>query len=285
VTNSRALNVTDHSRDAAGLRYVYPVISRRSGGVSVGINLNPNNACNWRCIYCQVPDLHRGAAPAIDLPMLERELREFLHELLHGRFMEERVPAEARRISDIAISGNGEPTSARTFDTIVDLVSAVIKDVGLVGTVKPVLITNGSLVDQPPVKRGLQALAMAGGEVWFKLDRATRSGLRLINGASISPARVAANLESCARSCPTWLQTCVFSIDGQPPNENERKAWYALVGSVLARGVKLRGVLIYSLARPSLQPEAPRLSRVADAWIADFEDGIRSLGLTARRFD
>jgi len=42
----RTLTVTDHSRESAGLTYVYPVLSRRSGGVSVGINLNPNNACN-----------------------------------------------------------------------------------------------------------------------------------------------------------------------------------------------------------------------------------------------
>ncbi len=64
----KALSTTDHSRDGAGLSYVYPVVSRRAGGVSVGINLNTNNACNWRCIYCQVPDLVRGAAPPVDLP-------------------------------------------------------------------------------------------------------------------------------------------------------------------------------------------------------------------------
>ncbi|PIU16966.1 MAG: radical SAM protein, partial [Gallionellales bacterium CG08_land_8_20_14_0_20_59_87] len=34
------LSTTDHSRDSAGLRYVYPVVSRRAGGVSIGINLN-----------------------------------------------------------------------------------------------------------------------------------------------------------------------------------------------------------------------------------------------------
>ena len=72
------LKTEDHSRDSAGMRYVHPVISRRAGGVSVGINLNPNNACNWRCIYCQVPDLTRGGPPPIDLSLLERELNEFL---------------------------------------------------------------------------------------------------------------------------------------------------------------------------------------------------------------
>ncbi|MEZ0245224.1 MAG: radical SAM protein, partial [Methylophilaceae bacterium] len=57
------LDATDHDRDSAGMTYVYPVVSRRARGVSIGINLNPNNACNWRCIYCQVPNLTRGAAP------------------------------------------------------------------------------------------------------------------------------------------------------------------------------------------------------------------------------
>lgn len=45
-TPARQLSVHDQSRDSAGLRYVYPVVSRRAGGVSVGINLNVNNACN-----------------------------------------------------------------------------------------------------------------------------------------------------------------------------------------------------------------------------------------------
>ena len=86
------LNIVNHDRGSAALRYVYPVVSRRAGGVSVGINLNPNNACNWRCIYCQVPDLTRGAAPPVDLALLESELRNFLDELLHGDFMQSRVP-------------------------------------------------------------------------------------------------------------------------------------------------------------------------------------------------
>ena len=72
------LGPEDHDRAAAGLAYVYPVVSRRAEGVSVGVNLNPNDACNWRCVYCQVPGLIAGNAPKIDLELLEVELREFL---------------------------------------------------------------------------------------------------------------------------------------------------------------------------------------------------------------
>lgn len=104
------------------MKYIYPVVSRRSGGVSVGINLNPNNACNWRCIYCQVPELKRGTAPVIDLTRLDVELRTFLQEILHGDFMQNQVPSELRRITDIALSGNGEPTSAKAFEQVIELI-------------------------------------------------------------------------------------------------------------------------------------------------------------------
>lgn len=61
------LTVSDHNRDISGMKYIYPVVSRRAGGISIGINLNINNACNWRCMYCQVPDLVRGTPPPIEL--------------------------------------------------------------------------------------------------------------------------------------------------------------------------------------------------------------------------
>ena len=89
---TRRLTVTDHDRDAQGLTYVYAVISRRAGGVSVGINLNPNNACNWRCVYCQVPDLQRGVGPPIDLDQLEQELGGLLDDILTGDFLERSAP-------------------------------------------------------------------------------------------------------------------------------------------------------------------------------------------------
>ena len=121
------LTIEDHRRDSAGLRYVYPVISRRAGGVSVGINLNVNNACNWACVYCQVENLTRGGPPPIDLDLLERELDGFLDDALHGDFMSREVPAEVRHLMDIAFSGNGEPTSAAEFPEAVQAVRRVLQ--------------------------------------------------------------------------------------------------------------------------------------------------------------
>lgn len=276
------LTTTDHSRDSAALTYVYPVVSRRSGGVSLGINLNLNNACNWRCIYCQVPQLARGSAPAADLERLGAELRGFLRELLHGDFMTQRVAPEARRLNDIALSGNGEPTSAPNFAAVVSLIGEVMAEFGLIGRIKLVLITNGSLLHRPGVQAGLRAMAQLGGEIWFKLDRVTPPGLREINGSRGTPDSVRAHLRIAAALCPTWLQTAVFALDGQPPPDTERAAWLAFVKTLAEQEIRLAGVLLYALARPSLQAGAVRLSAIDPGWLAAFAADIRACGLPVR---
>ena len=275
------LNIHEHSRSSVGMTYVYPVVSRRSGGVSVGINLNPNNACNWRCVYCQVPDLKRGGAPGIDLNKLEIELTEFLNELLHGHFMGDRVPEDLRRINDIAISGNGEPTSAEEFDSIVDLIGEIIVDSELPLDVKLVLITNGSLIQRPAVQEGLKRMATLNGEVWFKLDSATLEGRKRINDVNLSNERVKENLSRSSSLCPTWVQTCVFAVDGEPFSKEERQAYVEFI-SPLAK--ELKGVLLYGLARKSLQPEAPRLEPVSREWLSAFAEEIGKTGIPVKIF-
>ncbi len=279
---STPLSTHDHSRDSAGLTYVYPVISRRAGGVSIGINLNTNNACNWRCIYCQVPDLQRGNAPPVDLALLEKELRIFLHELLHGSFMAEHVAPETRRLNDIALSGNGEPTSAAEFEQVIELIGRILDELGLTGHIKLVLITNGSLMHRPNVRRGLKKMARLNGEVWFKLDSATAEGRLRINHSRQKPETVINNLRTTASLCPTWIQTAVFALDGQAPLASEREAYLAFLTHCLDRGIPLRGVLLYGLARPSMQPEAPRLTPLTQAWIDAFSADIRARGLEAK---
>ena len=279
---SKLLHIGDHSRDIAGLTYVYPVVSRRAGGVSIGINLNPNNSCNWRCVYCQVPDLKRGSAPQLDLVKLEAELRTFLHEIVHGDFMQTHVIPEARRINDIALSGNGEPTSAREFAQVIELIGRVKAAYNLPENLKLVLITNGSLVNRPSVQAGVSAMAELNGEVWFKLDSVTREGRQRINNTRMSLMRMRENLRLATRLCPTWLQTCVFQINGMAPPVAESEAYLNFLESFLNEGGKLKGVLLYGLARPSMQPEAPRLTKVDQVWMAMFSARIQALGIEVR---
>jgi wyosine [tRNA(Phe)-imidazoG37] synthetase (radical SAM superfamily) len=276
------LTPVNHDRDSAGMTYVYPVVSRRAGGVSVGINLNPNNACNWACVYCQVPNLTRGTAPEIDLAQLEAELRAMLADILHGDFMQTRVPDGARRLNDIALSGNGEPTSAKAFPQVIDLIGRVMADFDLVGKIKLVLITNGSLADRPRVQDGLEKMAALNGEVWFKFDSATSSGMRSINQTRIPPDKQFERLAVAARRCPTWLQTCVFALDGAPPSDTEQAAYLAAVEHIRQLRIPVRGVLLYGLARPSMQPQASRLSALPGEWLEAFAEKIRVAGLPVK---
>ncbi|MDQ3185944.1 MAG: radical SAM protein [Pseudomonadota bacterium] len=279
---SKLLNIADHSRDNAGMTYIYPVVSRRAGGVSVGINLNPNNACNWRCVYCQVPELKRGTAPVIDLVKLEMELRTFLHEILYGNFMEVQVAPEARRINDIALSGNGEPTSAREFEQVIELIGRVKCDYDLPKELKLVLITNGSLINRPGVQAGVRRMAELNGEVWFKLDSVTREGRLRVNNTRMSLKQMRENLRVAALLCPTWLQTCIFQTDGKPPVGMESDAYLKFTKELLQEGVPLKGVLLYGLARPSMQPEAPRLTKISQEWMEAFRTDIQALGLAVK---
>lgn len=280
--SDKILNVANHDRDSAALRYVYPVVSRRSGGVSVGINLNTNNACNWRCIYCQVPDLIRGTAPPIDLAVLENELRGFLNELLHGDFMRNRVPEGLQRINDIALSGNGEPTSAGEFVQVIALIARVRNELALPDAVKTLLITNGSLLYRNSVRQGLRDMAKINGEVWFKLDRASEAGMQRVNDIHISLNKVRDNLIAAIACCPTWLQTCWFALDSAPPSRQDEDDYLEFVGALLRDGHQPQGVLLYSLARPSLQAEAPRLSALPAEQLQAFADRIGKLGLAVK---
>jgi wyosine [tRNA(Phe)-imidazoG37] synthetase (radical SAM superfamily) len=265
------LTTADHSRDSAGLLYVYPVVSRRAGGVSIGINLNTNNACNWACLYCQVENLTRGGPPAIDLDRLEQELGGFLEEALHGDFMLRQVPPEARQLMDIAFSGNGEPTSAPEFAAAVTRVGTVLERFALRGKLMLRLITNGSLMHRPEVQAGIRSLGELRGEVWFKVDRAEAADVAEINGVPLVIDKLARNLETCAALAPTWIQTCWFGLDGKAPGASARAAYCRLLQPLASR---LAGIHLYGLARPSMQSAASRLSRLSPDELAAFASEI-----------
>ncbi len=276
------LRTDDHAREGFGYAHVYPVVSRRSRGLSIGIDLNTNRACNWRCVYCQVPGLVRGAAPEVDPALVERELDDFLGRVLHGDWLEEHVPPGSRRLNDVALSGSGEPTSSPRFAEVVEAIGRVLERHTLLGEVKLVLITNGSLVHRPAVLRGIERMSALGGEVWFKLDCATRAGRQAVNDANVADARILENLELCARACPTRVQTIAFALDGEPPPEAELEAYVALLAALRARGVPIVDVLLYGLERPSHQPEAPRLSKLPREWLDALARRIEATGLTVQ---
>lgn len=274
------LKFTDHARNSAGLTYVYPVLSRRAGGVSLGINLNVNRACNWHCLYCQVAGLKRGGPPPVDLGVLEKELDSMLYTFLHSDYLQQKAPEGLRKLVDIAVSGDGEPTTAAEFPEVVRRIGNTLARHGLLSRLPIRLISNGSQMHRARVQDGVRVLAALGGEVWFKLDTATAAGMRAINGTRESPEGHYRRLVRCAGLCQTWVQTCLFALDGKPPNAGEQTAYLHLMERAIREGIGLKGVMLYGLARPSMQAEATRLAPLPAAWMDAFAARLRALGLT-----
>jgi hypothetical protein len=144
--------------------------------------------------------------------------------------------------------------------------------------VKTVLITNGSLMQRAGVQRGISKLSSLNGEVWFKLDRATDGGMRKVNNSRLGMVRVHDNLAVAAQLCPTWIQTCMFAIEGKGPDDAEQAAYLNFLDLCAAERMPLKGVLLYGLARQSFQPEAARLAPLPPEWLESFARRIQARG-------
>jgi hypothetical protein len=146
-----------------------------------------------------------------------------------------------------------------------------------VGKIKVRLITNGSLMHRKAVQDAVSALAAINGEAWFKIDRATVSGMATVNQIEGNLAGVKRRLLACAMRCPTWIQTCWFALDGKVPTDEELTVYLALVNEVKG---EIAGVHLYGLARRSMQPEAGRLSALSEPELQAIGEKIRQLGVT-----
>ena len=261
-----------------GLTYVYPVLSRRAGGISIGINLTPNNACNWACVYCQVPNLIRGSAPPLNTKQLENELTKMLHEVMYGSFMNEYAPPEYRRLNDIAFSGNGEPTSSKEFLVAMNIVHHALEQFGLMNKIKVVLITNGSHIQEQKIHPALIQLNNMNGEIWFKVDRATPEGIWSTNQIHLQPKTILERLAIATSLCKTYIQTCMTQWNGADPSEEEVAHYLDFLAKVRKRQIPIQGIWLYSLARPSLQPNQEHVTPVSNAWLKDLAHRIQLQG-------
>ena len=94
--------------------------------------------------------------------------------------------------------------------------------------------------------------------------------------------RTRTNLQLASSLCPTWLQTCMFQLDDMPPSKSEIAAYLKFVAELLRDAVPLKGVMVYGLARPSMQPESLRLTQVSQGWMESFGAEIQAMGLEVK---
>lgn len=301
-----------HPSAFARYRYAYPVVSRRAGGVSLGVNLSQTQACNFRCVYCEVdrgetkaqiaraletisPDeassrdvtacARRPEGREIDMEVFHRELRELIDATLSGelfkvpRFAD--VPARQRVLRDVAFSGDGEPTASKYFPEAVKSVVRARQESGY-EPLKLILITNATRLQRPEIVAALDEFCAANGEIWAKLDAGNSALLKTINRTAVPLETILENLLFAAKRWRVKLQTALFEWRGRKPSEEDFGEYCARVREILDAGGRFVGAQLYTVARKPAEKEAVPLS---EAELDDYARRFESLtGLSAEVF-
>jgi wyosine [tRNA(Phe)-imidazoG37] synthetase (radical SAM superfamily) len=254
----------DHRRNFAENLYVYAVVSRRSKGVSIGVNLNPDKVCNFDCVYCQVDRKTPPVVRDVDEGRLLDELDDMLDRVTTGRLFEHerfrQTPPALRRLNDIAFSGDGEPTTCPRFREIVSAAAELKRRRGL-DDVKLVLITNATMFHRPPVREALAVLDANNGEIWAKLEAGTEAYYRQIDRTTIPLQRVLDNITEAARARPLVIQALFLRLHGEPPPAAELDAFCDRLNEVLKAGGHIKLVQVYTVAREPAESYVDALSR------------------------
>lgn len=274
----------DHRRTFENNVYVYAVVSRRSKGVSIGLNLNPDKICNFDCVYCQVDRTTPPLVRDVEVPRLLEELEGMLGLVASGELFEierfRKTPPALRRLNDIAFSGDGEPTTCPEFPEIVRAVAEIRQRRQL--DAKLVLITNATRFHDPRVKAALEILDAHGGEIWAKLEAGTQAYYAQVDRSTIPLTRILANVTEAARVRPVVIQALFMRLHGKAPPKAELEAFCDRLNEIVAAGGQIKLVQVYTVARV---PAETYVSPLSDAEVDRIVALVRQrTGLQAEAF-
>ena len=245
----------DRPRDFLSNRFVYAVISSRARGLALGVNVNPDKACNFNCTYCEVDRRSGLENLKLDVEVMATELRRTLMQVRQGQLLEKpaykHLPKELLTLRQVALSGDGEPSLADNFR---EAVEAVVRVRALGTFFKIVLITNGTGLDRPAVLEGLQHFTNSD-EIWVKLDGGTQSFLERVNRPDVPLEKILANILLVGRQRPVVIQSLFPALHGEEPSFDEIREYSLRLKELKAGGAQISLVQIYSAARPGNNPE------------------------------
>jgi len=252
--------IENHRRREKGV-LVYPVYSRRSGGLSVGLNLFPGQKqCPFDCPYCEVFPFSTNAV--FSLEQMEADLRAAIAAAL-----EQNVP-----VQDICFSGNGEPSLSPDFPAALKRADSIRRE--MVPAAELVLITNGAGLLQPEIFSLLQNAAAL--NIWLKLDAGTPQWYQKLNRTAIPFEKIIAKIKEFAASAPVTIQTMLCAVDGKGPSEEETQAWETLaleLAVIAAAAGGIRKIQMYGKARSA--PEDPKTTALPVEYLEERAASLR----------
>jgi len=257
------LRIDRHPRLYRDNRYVYPVLSRRAHGISIGINLNPDKICNFDCIYCQVDRTTPPVVRDVDEARLYDELKDTLRQAKSGALFEREefrgLGSKEREIRDVTFAGDGEPPSYPNFSGVVRETIRIKKEEGFEAL--PInLLTNATLIDRPRVQEAMRLIDADGGAHWLKLDAGTEEYYGLVERTTIPFARVLENIAAAARVRPVVIQSLFLRLREAAPTAAEIDAWCGRLETIVKEGGAIRLVQVYTVARPPAESYVTPLS-------------------------
>jgi len=267
---------TNHREREKGC-VVYPVYSRRSEGLSVGINLYPDKkSCPFDCPYCEVFPFSPKAGFSID--QMRDDLRHVITSALEQNII----------IKDICFSGNGEPTLSPYFQEALRLAEMIRAE--MTPSSRLVVITNGAGLLQPQIFSLLKEAAINPAmisynndsaenmfDIWLKLDAGTSDWYQKMNRTDIQYEKLTEKIKEFVLQAPVTIQTMLCAINGDQPSERETEAWETLVCELAETanraGSYLRKAQLYGKARAA--PEDPLASALPAEYLERRTESLR----------
>lgn len=244
----------NHPRGESGADLVYPVFSRRSNGLSVGINLFPTiKTCNFDCPYCEVHPFQNDAS--FSLERLKADLVEFFQDQACGRF-------GLFPVRDICISGNGEPTLSPYLSGAL-AVCAKIRTAfpETAGKADLVLITNGTgFLDDSIAAVLREAVSNGNLQIWAKLDAGSQELFAAMSRSGYRLDMIVQAMTAFARQSPLTIQTMLCRLGEREPTPDDARRYAATISAMVNAGAKIQAIQFYTVARIPLEPSVGPLS-------------------------
>lgn len=249
---------SDHSRLWEHNLWVYPVISRRAGGLSIGINLNLDKRCNFDCAYCQVDRTVPGPKEKIDVARIEQEIENIVSEYEKNGLANfstfKGVEENHRIIKDICLSGDGESTTVKEFPDVCKMMRS-LQDKYSNHPLQLTLITNATLLGSPNVQKGLALLTEKKGEIWAKLDAGSERWYQKISRSKVPLETVQRNIESAVQKFPLRVQTMLCKVGDDYLDDSETELYVKRLKRIYeASPENLKGIQLYGVVRHTALP-------------------------------